>query len=230
MGLNKGERRGFDFLRRLCYNLREMRHKGDISVKELIRHYDLLIDENNDPVRDSPLLREYMDKWDGEAFIQRMRLDKSKSVLEIGVGTGRLAVRVAPLCRSFFGIDISPKTVERARVNLLEYSNVKLACADFWVYTFSERFDVIYSSLTFMHIKEKQVAIDKAAALLNDGGRFVLSVDKSRNEYIDMGSRRLKIYPDSAEAIRSNILISGMTVREEYETELAHIFVCVKAG
>ena len=78
-------------------------------------HYDILIDENNDPVHDPEPLKEYMDKWDGQDFINNMNLNFDKSVLEIGVGTGRLAVRVAPLCKSFCGIDISPKTIERAR-------------------------------------------------------------------------------------------------------------------
>ena len=28
-------------------------------------HYDLLIKENNDPFRDPPALRKYMESWDG---------------------------------------------------------------------------------------------------------------------------------------------------------------------
>lgn len=39
---------------------------------DVIKHYDLLIDEGNDPVHDSEPLREYMDKWDGQAFIDKM--------------------------------------------------------------------------------------------------------------------------------------------------------------
>ena len=35
---------------------------------DVINHYDLLIDENNDPFRDSPVLQKYMDQWDGELF------------------------------------------------------------------------------------------------------------------------------------------------------------------
>lgn len=45
-------------------------------------------------------------------------------------------------------------------------------------YDFDSTFDVIYSSLTFMHIKDKQKAINKIADLLNDNGRFVLSISK----------------------------------------------------
>jgi ubiquinone/menaquinone biosynthesis C-methylase UbiE len=33
-----------------------------------------------------------MDKWDGQVFIDELRLSSVKTVLEIGVGTGRLAL------------------------------------------------------------------------------------------------------------------------------------------
>jgi methylase of polypeptide subunit release factors len=70
-------------------------------------------------------------------------------VLEIGIGTGRLAVEVAPKCRMFHGIDISPKTVARSKENLRENSNVSVLHGDFMRYPFDRTYDVIYSSLTF---------------------------------------------------------------------------------
>ena len=47
----------------------------------VVYHYDLLIDENNDPVHDPKPLQEYMNKWDGPAFIEQMQLNNNKSVL-----------------------------------------------------------------------------------------------------------------------------------------------------
>ncbi len=164
----------------------------------VIKHYDKLIEENNDPVYDPEPLKEYMDKWDGQLFIDAMELDKTKTVLEIGVGTGRLAVKTVPLCKKFFGIDISPKTIERAIHNLSQHQNAKLICADFMTCDFSTAFDIVYSSLTFMHIKDKHKCINKIYSLLNPNGRFVLSVDKSKNKYIEYGNRRIKIYPDTS--------------------------------
>lgn len=118
---------------------------------DVIQHYDLLIEENNDPVHDPKPLQDYMNKWDGQAFIDKMELDKDKSVLEIGVGTGRLAVKTAPLCKEYCGIDISPKTISRAKENLHGCGNVMLICDDFLCHKFDCFYDVIYSSLTFMH-------------------------------------------------------------------------------
>lgn len=196
--------------------------------ESVTHHYDLLIDENNDPVHDPKPLRDYMDKWDGQVFIDSMELDNKKSVLEIGVGTGRLAVRVAPICGKFCGIDISPKTIDRAKENLAEYRNVELICADFLSYKFDRKFDVIYSSLTFMHIEDKQKTVNKIAGLLNDAGRFVLSIDKNQSEYIDTGTRKIKIYPDTKEKTVEYIKAAGLTILNQYDTEFAKIFVARK--
>lgn len=194
----------------------------------VITHYDMLIDENNDPFRDPPILQDYMNQWDGQVFVDSMKLDSTKSVLEIGVGTGRLATKVAPHCLRFTGIDISPKTIDRARENLSSHENVALICSDFTKYTFDSTFDVIYSSLTMMHFENKQQIIAKVDALLCERGIFCLSIDKSQSEYIDMGTRKIKIYPDTLDNIISLIKTSSMSVTDTFETEFAHIIVCTK--
>ncbi|MDR0819498.1 MAG: class I SAM-dependent methyltransferase [Oscillospiraceae bacterium] len=188
-------------------------------------HYDLLIDENNDPARDPEPLQAYMDKWDGEPFLAELQLSPDKSVLEIGVGTGRLAMRVQDKCKRFTGIDISPKTIARAEENLGGGSD--LVCGDFLSFEFSEKFDVIYSSLTFMHIYNKRAAIQKTASILNSGGRFVLSIDKNTTENIDYGDRSVDVYPDSAEEISALLSESGFTIEKQFETEFAVIFSAV---
>lgn len=199
-----------------------------LNNSDVIRHYDLLIDENNDPVHDSKPLQDYMNKWDGQIFIDKMKLNKDKSVLEIGVGTGRLAIKISPLCGDFCGIDISSKTIEKAKENLLKHSNVTLVCDDFLHHQFNKRFDVIYSSLTFMHIREKQQAVNKAAALLKDGGRFILSIDKNQDDFIDAGTRKIAVFPDTPEETKCYISNSGLNLIEHFQTEFAHIFVAKK--
>ena len=198
-------------------------------MRDVIDHYNRLIDENNDPARDPEPLRAYMDKWDGQEFIESMQLDKDKSALEIGIGTGRLAIKVAPMCKDLCGIDVSEKTIKRATENLSICQNVRLICADFMSFEFNERFDVIYSSLTFMHIKDKHSAIQKIASLLNSGGIFVLSIDKNQDEFIDMGDRKVKIYPDNPNDIRSYLSISKLKIINEFETDHAYITVSQKS-
>lgn len=198
------------------------------EVNSVAKHYDILINEGNDPVHDPEPLKAYMDKWDGQVFIDKMQLSKDKTVLEIGVGTGRLAVRTAPLCKEFYGIDISSEIIKGAEKNLEQCQNINLICDDFMTYSFNNTFDVIYSSLTFMHIYDKQGAINKVQLLLKNGGLFVLSTDKNQDKFIDIGSNKIEVYPDTVENIIECINNSGLTLIEHYETELANVFVCRK--
>lgn len=81
------------------------------------------------------------------------------------------------------------------------FTNKEFVCGDFLTHNFTCRFDVTYSSLTFMHIEDKQSAISKVSELLKAGGRFVLSVSKCQDAVLDFGMRKIKIYPDDAEYI-----------------------------
>lgn len=191
-------------------------------------YYDKLIDDHNDPFRDPPPLKEYMDKWDGKLFIDSMQLTPAKKVLEIGIGTGRLAARAAPFCLRLTGIDISPKTIRRARENLSGFPNIEFICADFSEYHFEETFDVIYSSLTLLHFENKRHFIGKVSELLNKSGIFCLSIDKNPDDSIDMGNYMLRIYPDQADETAEYIRLAGMSLSAQFETEFAHIFICSK--
>lgn len=195
---------------------------------DIVKHYDMLIEEGNDPVRDPPALREYMDRWDGQVFLDALHLDKTCSVLEIGIGTGRLAVKTAPFCKQFTGIDLSSETVERAKQHLADYKNVILICVDYLSFDFGTKYDVIYSSLTWLHFPDKQKVMDKTAALLTDGGRFVLSVGKEQSDTLDYGTRKIKVFPDDPDAIIAQIKKSGLLLTKMTETENAFIFVSEK--
>lgn len=197
---------------------------------DVIKHYDALIDEGNDPVYDPPPLRAYMDKWDGPPFLDALQLLPEKSVLEIGVGTGRLAVRVCPACARFTGIDISPKTIERARENLRKYAHAELICGDYLTCPFAQAYDVIYSSLTFLHIRDKRAAIQKTASLLKPEGRFVLSIDRRQQTEIDWGGRRIEVYPDLPDETAALLAEAGLSIEKQFETEFAVLFVTRRQG
>jgi hypothetical protein len=79
-----------------------------------------------------------------------------------------------------------------------------------------------------MHIKDKQGAINKVREFLKNGGLFVLSTDKNQDKFIDIGSNKIEVYPDTVENIIECINNSGLTLIEHYETELANVFVCRK--
>ena len=83
-------------------------------------------------------------------------------------------------------------------------------------------------SYTFRIDKEKQTAINKVAALLKDGGKFVLSIDKNQDEFIEYGTRKITVFPDTPDEIKTYIKNSGLLLTKQYETEFSHIFAAKK--
>lgn len=189
-------------------------------------HYDRLVDEGDDPTLDPPELAAYMDGWDGEALFEELRLTGTCRVLEIGVGTGRLAVRTLRRgCKSFAGMDLSEKAIEVARGHLDGMGDARLICGAFPQEKPDGPFDRIYSSLTFLHIRDKRAAVSAAAALLADGGRMVLSLDKSRERILDMGTRAVETYPDDPEHICALMRAQGLRTQPVREIERAWLAV-----
>ena len=197
-------------------------------MNDVVRHYDLLVEDGNDPVLDPPELAAYMDGWDGACFMDALGLDGTKDVLEIGVGTGRLALRTAPRCRRFTGIDISPKSIARAGMHLADLPQVSLLCADFMHWQTAQCFDVVYSSLTFLHLKDKRGAAKRVAALLKPGGRAVISLDKSREPVLEYGTRSLSVYPDDPAELSIYLTAAGLTVLPVQGTDFAYILTATK--
>jgi hypothetical protein len=78
------------------------------------------------------------------------------------------------------------------------------------------------------HSENKRAAIQKAANLLNPGGRFVLSIAKNQQTEIDMNNRRIAVYPDTVEEITSSITEAGLYMEKQFETEFAVIFMALK--
>ena len=48
-------------------------------------HYDLLVEENNDPFRDPPALRKHMESWDGQVFLDLMNWTHPRQSLRLAL-------------------------------------------------------------------------------------------------------------------------------------------------
>ena len=79
-----------------------------------------------------------------------------------------------------------------------------------------------------MHIKDKSYAIKKIASLLNENGLFVLSIDKNNSEFINMGTRKIKIYPDDPTDICNFVSEANLKLINCFETEHAYVTVSKK--
>lgn len=88
------------------------------EIVETANHYDMVIDEGNDPVYDPEELQAYMDKWDGAEFIEAMSLDKSKSVLETESLREELQSRPRLCVRTFAVLISHPKQLPKQKIIL----------------------------------------------------------------------------------------------------------------
>jgi SAM-dependent methyltransferase len=68
-----------------------------------------------------------------ELAFERLDLCRNDVLLDVGTGDGRLAIRAARICRRVIGIDISRRSLERARVSAREedLTNVSFAYGAF---------------------------------------------------------------------------------------------------
>jgi SAM-dependent methyltransferase len=169
------------------------------------KHYDTLIREDNDPFFDPPEAQHYMQRWDGPRFWGAIGDLEGRHVLEVGIGTGRLA-RMALVrgCAHLTGIDLSPLTIERARTNLSAFSNTELLVADITRFRRPGAYDLAYSVLTWMHIEDKRAALENTVAALRHGGRLVLSVAQPET-VLEYGRTRLRLFPTGVDATRTDL-------------------------
>jgi SAM-dependent methyltransferase len=170
---------------------------GFVTVKD---HYDLMVREMDDPSHpvtdpftDDGRLREWLELADGPDFFATLGDVTGQDVLEIGIGTGRVAAKMLQSgCGHLVGLDISPLSLERAHSNLAEFDRVELVLTDIVDFLRPDAFDVIYSVWTLCHLEDAQAALTAAVGCLKDGGRIVLSVEQV-DDVLDYGTRRVKL-------------------------------------
>lgn len=165
--------------------------KPTITTQE---HYDRLAEMGNG-LNDPPTAQEYMTRWDGPPFWNAIGDLREKDVLEVGIGVGRIACQLLKYgCRSLTGLDISPKTIEAARSQLSDFSNVKLILDDITEFCQPASFDIVCSVLTFMHVQDKRKALENIVNSLRPGGHLVLSIDNASDSF-DFGDWMVQLHP-----------------------------------
>ncbi len=106
---------------------------------------------------------------------KQVRLDRGMAALEIGCGTGLVTVDMAPLLKSILATDTSDGmlNVLNDKISTLGLANVETQCIDLTAEQFSmagKMFDLIYSSMTFHHIKHTEKVLARCRELLRPGG------------------------------------------------------------
>jgi len=131
---------------------------------------------------DTPELATYYDRISdyqyglGLSLIDMMKIKTGDSVLDIGCGTGRLALQVSGvvgLQGSVTGVDPSPHRIEiaNARLNSVQNVSFKIGQGEN-LCDFQERtFDHAYYCAVFHWIEDKKSALQEAYRVLKPGGK-----------------------------------------------------------
>ena len=121
-------------------------------------------------------------------------------VLELGVGTGRVAVPLARMGLTVWGIDVSSAMLERAREKAAAAgAGLQLEQVDLRAYRLAERFGLIYCAAdSFLHLCEPEhqiAALRSAGAHLAPGGLLVLDLPALAGTWADWepGARPLEL-------------------------------------
>ena len=123
--------------------------------------------------------------WPGEIDFYRALAIEVKnqggSILELGCGTGRVAIQLAQEGGLIVGLDLSPAMLAVARQKSQDLSNVRWVQGDMQAFKFDNRFDLILipgHSFQFMLTPEDQAACLKCIYRhLNTNGKLVIHVN-----------------------------------------------------
>lgn len=136
---------------------------------------------------------EQFDKWRPrycdelfDTIIKYAQIDKNKSVLEIGLGTGQATKPFLETGCDYLAIELGENFVEFTKNKFGSYSNFNIVNGDFETYDFdNHKFDLVFSAATIQWIPEK-IVFPKIYTLLKNGGTLAMFMtrtdEKTSNE------------------------------------------------
>lgn len=113
-------------------------------------------------------------------LVDKIRLNLSDKVLDLGSGTGVLLPFLAASSSQVTALDFSEGMLEEARKKYRSLPNVDYVVADIFVFAPEVRFTKIVGLNFYPHIKDKQSFAVKIKSLLKTGGTLTIMHDISR--------------------------------------------------
>jgi ubiquinone/menaquinone biosynthesis C-methylase UbiE len=116
---------------------------------------------------------------ESNSIIDFLGIKNTDLLLEIGTGTGELALEFSAHCRKVVAIDVSKTMIEFAKMKAesQKKTNVQFYNAGFLTYdNYNEPFDVIVTQLALHHLPDywKMIALRRIYGMLKEGGKFYL--------------------------------------------------------
>ena len=108
-------------------------------------------------------------------LLRGLGLDDDSTLVDLGAGTGTLAVAAAPVCRRVVAVDVSPAMVAATREKVAAAGVSNVDCVHAGFLTYEHRRDpaaVVYSRNALHHLPDfwKAIALERIAAMLRPAG------------------------------------------------------------
>ena len=172
---------------------------------------------------------DYMQKMRGitseiEKIKTAVELESDDVILEIGTGTGELAIGLSPFCKKVFAIDISLEMLRYAeqKANFRGLNNITFQHTGYLTCTYQPgTLDTVISQFTLHHLPDfwKMVALKRVYAMLKVGGKFYLqdvALPSQVNDYnAYLGNVVEQIEKSGGEKVAQD---TEITIRDEYPT------------
>ena len=143
-------------------------------------------------------------------YDQRKDLD----ILDLGCGTGLMGIQVKPIVKSLVGIDLAQRMLDRAKDRNLYDA---LVCADIGEFLAGNerKYDLVIAADVFVYIGDLTSIFDLAHQRLNNGVRFIFSIESGDEDYRLQENGR---YQQSDDYIRRLSAQFGFTIEEIKKT------------
>jgi ubiquinone/menaquinone biosynthesis C-methylase UbiE len=109
------------------------------------------------------------------ALLRELGLGAPDTLVDLGTGTGTLALAAAPHCRRVVAVDVSPQMLAllKERATRLGIGNIECVRAGFLTYAHrGDPADFVYSRNALHHLPDfwKAIALERVAGMLKPGG------------------------------------------------------------
>lgn len=161
---------------------------------------------------------------EAKGILELLKIKNTDLVLEIGTGTGELALKLSGHCKKVVAIDVSRTMIYFAKTKAenQKKTNIEFHNAGFLTYeNHDEPFDVIVTQLALHHLPDywKMMALRRVYRMLKEGGKFYLcdvvfpSMIQDYDSYFDEIITQLK------KSVGNEIAKETEThIREEFST------------
>ena len=118
-------------------------------------------------------LEKYWDSFEKHHLKPYIESAKGKKTLDAGAGTGRLSIRLFEAGADVTALDISPEMLailksKNSKIEIIEGDVENMPLPD-------EAFDIVFSSLTLVHLKKIEPFLDECYRVLKDDGKLILT-------------------------------------------------------